>query len=341
MNDRKWDLYSISSARSMMFGAATLLIMLFHSTIRIPELPFFAFFRQLGNIGVDIFLFLSAVGLHFSLSRALETAPRTKGCVIDFYKRRALRVLPPLLLFNVIWFAFEGTAGLVPYFSNVLMISFFTQGNRTVWFFALLIFLYIIYPPVYSALKKWKGPALLIMVTVVLAGNYILFRWFPTLFDNIEIATARIPVFLFGAYFAEKIRQHTLISRVWLYISAAAALFLLVMIYLFPEPFGCYTIIRYAYCPLTIALVMVLSAFFARFRIPYLTAFLIWIGGYSLEIYLLQEKLRIKIWSSHNLHRPARTDHESCHSRFRGPERHDLSIRLRQAGPRTAPEQLP
>ena len=287
MDNRKLDLYSISSTRNILFGFSTLIIMFFHSTIQIPDrLPVLHFMKETGNIGVDIFLFLSAVGLYFSFSK--------KECVSDFYKRRMLRVLPSLFLFNVIWFAFEGTAGIKAYLSNVFMTSFFTQGNRTVWFFALLIILYLLYPLVYYALKKRRNVAFFLMLAAVIAGNFILSRYFPIVFTHIEIATTRIPVFLCGAYFADKIRQHTMISRIWLFISAATALLLLSIIYRYPDPFGCYTIIRYTYCPLTIALVIVLSAFFARFCIPYLTAFLIWIGGYSLEIYLLHEKFRIK-----------------------------------------------
>ena len=107
MNKRKWDLYDISSARNILFGFATLIIMLFHSSIRIPRrFPFLRFMKKTGNLGVDIFLFLSAIGLYFSFSKNER--------VIDFYKRRMLRILPPLFLFNVIWFAFEGTVGVDP-----------------------------------------------------------------------------------------------------------------------------------------------------------------------------------------------------------------------------------
>ena len=132
------------------------------------------------------------------------------------------------------------------------------------------------------------------MLAAVVIANIFFARYCPTGYDHIEIATTRIPVFLCGAFLADKIKNHKKISFIWLLISAAAALFLLVMIYRHPNPFGCYTIIRYAYCPLTIALVFLLSAFFSRFRIPFLSAFFIWIGGYSLEVYLLHEKLLIK-----------------------------------------------
>lgn len=287
MIKRQWDLYSISAARNVLFGLSTLIILFFHSSILIPEsLPVLNFIQETGNIGVDIFLFLSAVGLYFSFSK--------KECVADFYKRRMLRILPPLLLFTIIWFAFEGTVGLKAYLSNVFMLSFITQGTRIVWFFALLLVLYMLYPLIYHAIKKWDWIAAVLMLAAVVIANIFFARYCPTGYDHIEIATTRIPVFLCGAFLADKIKNHKKISCIWLLISAAAALFLLVMIYRHPNPFGCYTTICYAYCPLTIALVFLLSAFFSRFRIPFLSAFFIWIGGYSLEVYLLHEKLLIK-----------------------------------------------
>lgn len=167
MIKRQWDLYSISAARNVLFGLSTLIILFFHSSILIPEsLPVLNFIQETGNIGVDIFLFLSAVGLYFSFSK--------KECVADFYKRRMLRILPPLLLFTIIWFAFEGTGGLKAYLSNVFMLSFITQGTRIVWFFALLLVLYMLYPLIYHAIKKWDWIAAVLMLAAVVIANIFL-----------------------------------------------------------------------------------------------------------------------------------------------------------------------
>ena len=69
----KYNLKNISNSRSFLFGIATLMILFFHSTIEIPGSNWFlkiiGFIKQFGNTGVDIFLFLSAVGLYFSLKK--------------------------------------------------------------------------------------------------------------------------------------------------------------------------------------------------------------------------------------------------------------------------------
>ncbi|MDK7740766.1 acyltransferase family protein, partial [Veillonella nakazawae] len=52
--------------------------------------------RRMGNIGVDIFLFLSGMGLWFSWSKH----PDTK----DFYLRRWLRVYPTWLIMACLYY---------------------------------------------------------------------------------------------------------------------------------------------------------------------------------------------------------------------------------------------
>ena len=86
MTSRKtFNLFTISEARNVIFGIATLWIGLFHSDYmtlsRITDNQFFidlfGSFRGMGNIGVDMFLFLSGVGLFFSFSKDSELARRS------------------------------------------------------------------------------------------------------------------------------------------------------------------------------------------------------------------------------------------------------------------------
>ena len=73
---KKWSLYNISESRGILMGIATLIVAFFHCYSYHFEriitnnsiADFFNFLRKMGNIGVDIFLFLSAIGLYFSFS---------------------------------------------------------------------------------------------------------------------------------------------------------------------------------------------------------------------------------------------------------------------------------
>ena len=61
------ELANISRYRSELMGAAMLFVILFH--VGLPREDTFFGLRRMGNIGVDIFLFLSGMGLWFSWTR--------------------------------------------------------------------------------------------------------------------------------------------------------------------------------------------------------------------------------------------------------------------------------
>lgn len=166
MIKRQWDLYSISAARNVLFGLSTLIILFFHSSILIPEsLPVLNFIQETGNIGVDIFLFLSAVGLYFSFSK--------KECVAIFTNGRMLRILPPLLLFTIIWFAFEGTRWIKSLSVECFYAVFYhtRHANRMVFCPAARP-LYAVSPDL-SCHQKWDWlPAVLMLAAVVIANIF-------------------------------------------------------------------------------------------------------------------------------------------------------------------------
>ena len=68
--DRQFDFGDISRYRTQLMGLATLMIIACHapaSGVLMP--PVFAKVLSYGNFGVDIFLFLSGLGLFYSLSK--------------------------------------------------------------------------------------------------------------------------------------------------------------------------------------------------------------------------------------------------------------------------------
>ena len=136
----KYNLKNISNSRSFLFGIATLMILFFHSTIEIPSSNWFlkiiGFIKQFGNTGVDIFLFLSAVGLYFSLKKDSN--------VKKFYIKRIVRILPALLLVNLLWFAYKNDGGIKEYLLSVTGLSIFVTGDRTCWFFY-ITYIFIFY----------------------------------------------------------------------------------------------------------------------------------------------------------------------------------------------------
>ena len=76
------ELANISRYRSELMGAAMLFIILFH--VPLDRSNEFFGLRRCGNVGVDMFLFLSGIGLWFSWVK--------NPSVWQFYKRRLLRI---------------------------------------------------------------------------------------------------------------------------------------------------------------------------------------------------------------------------------------------------------
>ena len=84
--------YRISDTRIESFGIATLLVILVHAKPYNWDAYPFVLYKicELGSIGVDIFLFLSGLGLFYAMKKCHS--------VKMFCKRRILRILPSYML---------------------------------------------------------------------------------------------------------------------------------------------------------------------------------------------------------------------------------------------------
>lgn len=127
---------SIIRNRNALFGVSIIYIILFHMGMA----PIFG----RGFIGVDVFLFLSAFGLCFSIER---------HSLAEFYIRRLNRVYPLFVISNIIKWGIErfymGThLSVWDSFCDISGLTFFgIGGTHMLWFIPSLIILYIITPP--------------------------------------------------------------------------------------------------------------------------------------------------------------------------------------------------
>lgn len=88
LNKRKYlfDLNLISRYRQEIFGITILWIMLLHGTIMdkvvFPEAcePLYIILKH-GNVGVDVFLFLSGLGLYYSCRRSDDSQQKRDPCI--------------------------------------------------------------------------------------------------------------------------------------------------------------------------------------------------------------------------------------------------------------------
>ena len=163
------ELKRLSRFRSELMGAAIVFIMLFHTPLK-PDASFFGLYRM-GNVGVDIFLFLSGIGLWFSWVKT----PSMRY----FYRKRLLRIFPTWIIISSTYFLthfdWDGATA-TDYFKLVgdILIdwSFWRSHELTFWFVPAIVGFYVLAPfymkliqrhPVY----RWL-PALMLVLCVFL-----------------------------------------------------------------------------------------------------------------------------------------------------------------------------
>lgn len=87
--------YSIlSKYRTELMGISILWVMFFHSTISVNN-TILRLIKDIGYGGVDIFLMLSGLGLYYAYKK--------NNNILEFYKRRVLRILPTYLPVVVVY----------------------------------------------------------------------------------------------------------------------------------------------------------------------------------------------------------------------------------------------
>ena len=170
--ENRYSLKSISQTRNIILGFATLFVALFHSQTMYIENIFpseavkniLLYIKNLGNVGVDIFLILSGVGLFYSFSK--------DSSIKSFYKKRAVRILPAVIIVAIIITAMKSGEGLGNFFERIFLISLFTKGDVDFWYFSLIILLYIMYPIFHKLIDRFGIKAVIGLIASVLIINF-------------------------------------------------------------------------------------------------------------------------------------------------------------------------
>lgn len=131
---------SLSKYRSELMGFACLWVMLHHNSFHWPEsMELLRRFANYGNLGVDIFLLLSGVGLYYAWQK--------KPKLGDFYARRFVRLIVPYVLFAVPYWVWRDLhLGQGDFFLDVTQLSLPLKGVITTWYVPAIALFYLCYP---------------------------------------------------------------------------------------------------------------------------------------------------------------------------------------------------
>ena len=299
---RPIELSDISRYRGELMGLAMLFVMLFH--VWMPRSnPMYGLVRC-GNVGVDMFLLLSGVGLWYSWSKT----PSAK----HFFKRRLLRIYPAWVVMASLFYIpnYINTPGggyspdIPNLVANILVgWSFWRVDDLTFWFVPAIMALYIIAPAYMSLIRRYPAYRWTPALAMVLA---VMVQYYPPVHQavgHLEIFFSRVPIFLIGVNLGAWVKERRTLDGQAMWLVVAAFVMSLAMCVEFEEAWrGRFPLFieRMVYIPLTLSMVVLLAQMLRKTPLAVRRA-LAFIGTISLELYLIHIQFVMKYITPYKL----------------------------------------
>ncbi len=187
-------------------------------------LNLFRYVGWLGDQGVQLFLITSGFGLTWSLLQRNSEDWRS------FYQRRLWKLYPLWWFVHGVFlitslFLKNGMSVTQPQFYLSLLGFRMTPGifyyfSPSWWFIGLLIQLYLLFPLLYSGLKKWGAMRFLVGTSAIAflirgIGLYLIGDPYLDLWSRGNIAITRLPEFVLGMAFAAWLYQSPEATAKW------------------------------------------------------------------------------------------------------------------------------
>ncbi len=280
------ELQNISRYRGELMGAAMLFVILFH--VGLPREDAFYGLRRIGNIGVDMFLFLSGVGLWFSWTKR----PSLK----HFFTRRYLRIYPAWLIIACLFYIpdFLGSrqfsTNIIDLLGDVLINwDFWLHDELNFWYIPATMMLYL-FAPAYMQLiikhpvYRWL-PVVMIMWCILV--QYV--TPIHAAVGHLEIFWSRVPIFFIGINFGKAVKEKRCMdgASLWLIVLVFVMAFAS-SVFLEQVRHGQFPLFieRMLYIPLTVTAILLLNRVFRRTP-KWFNATFREVGALSLEAYLI------------------------------------------------------
>lgn len=292
------ELSNISRYRGELMGAAMLFVILFH--VGLPREDTFFGLRRMGNIGVDIFLFLSGMGLWFSWTK--------KPDIKNFYFRRLLRVYPAWLVAASLFYIPDfvcpdlvrhggHSTSIIDLIGDITINwDFWLHDELTFWYIPATMMLYVVTPfymqliikhPIY----RWLPIAMIMWCIIV---QYI--TPIHSGVGHLEIFWSRVPIYFLGINIAAAVKRKDTLdgASIWMII-LIFAMSLMSSIFLEQEKHGQFPLFleRMLYIPLTVTSILLLNRVFRRTPRWFNQSFK-FVGMISLEAYLVHDHFILK-----------------------------------------------
>lgn len=285
------NLENLLEKRNTIYGFCAIWIVLFHVFRRI-SMPYFPVITNIisdGNMAVDIFLFFSGLCLAISVKRCRYEEIGWG----EYYKKRFARVVIPYLIICIpyyLWNAFVEHGGsvirkLFVFCINISSASFWIRGMQTTWFVYAIVLFYLLFPILYKFLCKCgMKKAIILVVWIIVAG--VMSAYIPIV-KNSMIVWARLPIFTIGIIIGirhtyQKVKRDCKKQMTVLSIVILVLLGWLTSMIELTDFFAIPPVYRLLiYIPMALALLYLVSRTGSKIKL------LEWVGGLSLEVYLI------------------------------------------------------
>lgn len=267
----------LTEYRTQLMGICAIGVILCHAAMPVngvvlPKL--IKLFFSLGNQGVDVFFFLSGIGMYYSLQKN----PPLK----EWYLKRFLAVGISYILLAIpfyIWYVADAGGTVFEFFCHLSLIGFWIE-NFGAWYLAVLIPLYLITPFLGRWIDKSKR-RMLVTFAVVFGVFFVCLigkACTEGVLQNVFSRFLRSTPYFLGYGLGNAIKEKRCIS--WWICPAFVVSFLVLT--MFPNNLG------FAYDILYVPIVMILSIIskFICEHLKWIDAALCWCGERSLELYL-------------------------------------------------------
>lgn len=288
---------ALSKYRGFLMGFAILWVMYFHIPLKFAtEVGWFI--HRIGFYGVDIFLFLSGLGVYYSLTK--------RPNVLRFYGARIARILPAYIIVACASYCLLrlDKASALDFFYYISGVGYWTRHTRFDWYIPTQLAFYLITPLFLFFYKKLSGKKQVIYVAtcmllsvplcVIMYCNDLIYLWGTAV---------RLSVFLLGIHTGRLAAQDKKVTKTSLILNIAAFIIGTFFAYYLngcvKEPeyikngLNCYPalLMMPSFC-----LLVSLGLSALNKKLPKLERIVVYplgfLGKYSLELYLLHQRLQ-------------------------------------------------
>ena len=284
----EYDLKLLSKYRTPLMGFAILLVMFSHTTFDDREILFpLRLLHRHAFGGVDIFFFLSGLGIYFAFQ---------KENVTTFLKRRFVRILPyylPVLILFTVFFLYRYdyiTFGGI--FTRIFMIdSWFDKTTNGVgWYIPTALFYYLLTPLFMKLIDFNKNSHVFGWLAILFTLSFVVDIFFGVQRPMYDLQ--RFCVYLLGIYTGCLISKGKKINPLWLLGPLLVGILSLAVAYLymfedivFAHYFRVFPF--FFVMPPVCIFMTILMNMVPKYKFPVLSFF----GLYTLNIYIFHERI--------------------------------------------------